>query len=231
MKHLLFGLAAIITFYSCNNGNNRSRIQNDTEAQKIKAIEQSRIDSLELVRVDSLASIAWGDTNFGMSFNEARKTETFKKAFVSGNKADSYRKLCLFGDEFNIYGMSSTEANFFEDSLVSIKMESNEKNANYYDTDIKETVLRLKKQIEYKYGKPTENYGFPAFFEMKPDKGIRAYGWSIGCKYIYIDVKEVYSGSQYKIECAIFQDKETVKERELRIKAKEEIETKSGNGF
>jgi len=155
-----------------------------------------------------------------------RKTETFKNAFVSGNN-----KLCLLGEKFNIYGMSSTEANFFEDRLVSIDMESYEKNANYYDTDIKETVLRIKKQIEYKYGEPTANYGFPSFFEMKPDKGIRAYGWRIGCKYIYIDVKEVYSGSQYKIECSIFQDKETEKERELRIKAREEIETKSGNGF
>lgn len=231
MRHLLFGLAAIIIFYSCNNGNNKIRLQREAEAQKIKAIEQTRIDSLERVRVDSLASIAWGDANFGMSFNEARKTETFKKAFVSGDKADSYRKLCLYGDEFNIYGMSSTEANFFEDSLVSIKMESIEKNANYYDTDIKETVLRLKKQIEYKYGVPIQNYGFPSFLEMKPDKGIRAFGWRIGCKYIYIDVKEVYSGSQYKIVCDIFQNKETEKERELRIKAKEEIETKSGNGF
>jgi len=228
MKHLLFALATIIIFYSCNNGNNKIRLKSDKEAQKIKAMEQSRIDSLERVRVDSLALIAWGDAKFGMSFNEARKTETFKKAFVSGNKNDSNRELCLFG---SIDGIFEIKANFYEDSLVSINMASYTYDANYYDTDIKETVLRLEKQIEYKYGEPTYNYGFPSFFEMKPDKGIRAYGWRIGCKIIYIDVKEVDSGSQYKIECGIFQDKETVKERELRIKAREEIETKRGNGF
>ena len=73
MKHLLFGLAVIIVFYSCNNSNNKIKLQRDAEALKIKAIEQSRIDSLKLVRVDSLASIAWGDANFGMSFNEENR--------------------------------------------------------------------------------------------------------------------------------------------------------------
>ncbi|HZK93583.1 MAG TPA: hypothetical protein VFC67_05200 [Prolixibacteraceae bacterium] len=231
MKKIFLGIASTILFFSCNNGNNKSTIQNDKEVQKLKAIEQSRIDSLEQVRVDSLALIAWGDANFGMSLKETKKSKIFKNAFISGDKNDAYQSLILFSDETNIEGMSSIAAAFFKDKLFRVDLESNEKNANYYDTDIKETVLRLKGLIENKYGKPTVEHGFPGFFEMKPDKGITAYSWQIGDKYISIDVKEVYSGSEYKVECCIFHSKEAEPAREYNRKIKEEKESKKVNGF
>lgn len=44
MKKIFFGIASIILIFSCNIGNNKSRNQNDTKSQKIKIIEQSKIE-------------------------------------------------------------------------------------------------------------------------------------------------------------------------------------------
>lgn len=231
MKHLFLGLAVIIAFFSCNNVNNKSKIQLDTEAQRLRLKEQSRLDSLEKVRIDSLALFAWADAKFGMSLKEVIKTPVFKKASSYVDKNDPFQSLSLYFSDTNIEGISVIRASFFNDRLFRIDLESSKRTANYYDTEIKETVIHLKGLIETKYGSSTGGNGFPSFFEMKPDKGITAYSWQIGDKYIYIDVKEIYSGSEYKVECGIYHDKIAEPVREYNRKLREEKESKQVNGF
>jgi len=110
-------------------------------------------------------------------------------------------------------------------------MESSEKTANYYDTDIKETVYALKYLIEKKYGSPTEDIGFPSFLSMEPNKMIKAYSWKIGEKYIEINVREVYSGSKYKVECAIGNYKESEPVFYYNSNKSEMEDSKKVNGF
>lgn len=231
MKSTFLSIALISVLISCNNGQNKSVIQDNTEAQRLKALEQSRIDSLERVQIDSLALIAWGDANFGMTFKEVSKTKIFKDASNYSDKNNPFQHLSLYSSQTNIEGISKIDASFFNDILYRIDLETYEKNANYYDTDIKETVILLKTLIESKYGTPTYANGFPSFLEMRPNKGITAYHWKIGEKHIFITVKEVYSGSQYMMSCSIYNDKVYEPVEEYYRKEKEKEEATKVNGF
>lgn len=232
MKQLFILSFIAISLFSCNNNESK----NNKETQKIIESEKLLEDSIkksEQLRIDSLSKIAWGDAKFGMSLKEAKNTNSFKEGYNYREKGNPYQSLKLFSSETKIDGISSIEATFFNDKLYRIDMESREQTANYWNTDIKNTILRLKKMIEDKYGSPTKNNGIPNFLDMNPDVYRTVCEWVIGDKHIIIQVGEVYNGSKYKVLCAIFHDKESDASREYLSKQYEEKQKieKQNNGF
>jgi hypothetical protein len=231
MKRLFLGIATIILFYSCNLANNKNKANTSTETPAYDSKLEMRRDSLSRLRTDSLSLIAWGDAKFGMSLKEVRKMPMFKEASISTDITKLFQTMNLYFRQTGIEGLRSISLSFFEDKLYRVDLESKEKSANYFETYIKDIAFLLKDLVVKKYGNPQEGEGFPSFLKMEPNIEITAFRWRIGNKDIFITVKEVYSGSNYKVECTIYNNKvyEPVMAYYKKIDA--EKEAKKVNGF
>lgn len=211
---------------SCNNVNN-SKINGDSE--------QDKVDSLEEARIDSLALIAWGDLHFGMSLEEARKTKTFKNASRYYKDEYSHKLFKLEGNDYRIDGFSTGSASFFNDKLYEIGFATQWKTASHNkqinkDSYISENVYKLRKLIEKKYGRPTSDFGIPSFFQLKPDRKVKVYGWLIGDKSICIDVG-AYGDFKCMVVCSIYNVPMNDAVNEFYRKKLEEEESNQVNGF
>ena len=219
----LFFILPTIILSSCDN---KSTVSTEKARQRFFATR----DSLQKLRLDSLSKIAWGDTYFGMSVNEALKTKTLKNAEIDKNIKYPFQTLRLFS-KTNIDGISAFHFYFFKDRLYLVLLASSILSATYYDTDIKKTVNHLYELVEKKYGAPTNNYGFPSFLKMRPSESVTAYEWWIGDKHISLEVSEVKSGSEYWAVCFISSLKGEKIEKDYLEKTKKEEEAKKLNGF
>ncbi len=235
MKKTIILILPFIVLISCNNIEKQKRIEREKtindSIQQAEKLQKDKELAEEKVRIDSLSQIAWGEAKFGMSVKDVKATKAFKNAFGFRDKNNPFQSLELTLADTNIDGIYSIKVSFFNDRLFRVDMESWTRNANYYDTEIKETVDELKNLIQEKYGEPTVNNGFPDFIELKPDRPITAYSWTVGEKRIYIDVKEIYSGSEYKVECIILHSKETEAVSSYNDKLEQETKSKKSNGF
>lgn len=230
-------LAMCLILFSCNNAERQKKREQELaksdsiqKAEKLKA-EKKTLD--EKARIDSLSQIAWGDAKFGMSFKEAKKTNSFKEAYGYSDKGSPYQTLKLYTSLTKIEGILSIKALFFNDRLYRIEMESYKKTANYWDTDIKSTTYLLEYLIKEKYGSPTKDYGFPEFHKMRPDNYYDVYEWNIDKKRMLIQVGEVYGGSEYRVICIIYNrdESEAPLGYEMEQNHKEQKNESQNNGF
>ena len=211
-------------FISCNNKTSQRL------AEKLKS--DSIFDSIQNVHTDSLARIAWGDAYFGISIDDARKTKVFKKAsFYNNSFNELYGSAHLALADAELRQMFVVHALFFNNRLYEIELKTLTRNANYYDTYIRDAVDYLKDLIQEKYDIPTEYNGFPSFLQMQPGRERIAYGWKIGVKYIVITVKEVQEGSEYLVYCHITNSKESKPVDDYNKKLSDEREAKKVNSF
>lgn len=203
MRYILLIITTVfLLFSSCVKRN-----------KKINQAEQeiiNRQDSIDKIRNDSLAQNAWGEAKFGMSIEDVKNTVTFSEAKILkyNEKSDPFSRLLTIIYKSSNEGILSINASFFNNRLYRVDIESQYKTANYFDTQIQETALRLRRLVVEKYGEPSRDYGFPNLIKMNPDKEIMAYAWEIGYKTIYIGVDEKYSSSEYRTTCVILHSKE-----------------------
>ena len=100
MKHLIWGLLFVIFVSGC--GNKQKRIEEQQRLDSIAKIEKAVLDSIEEKRADSLALIAWGDAKFGMTMEEALKTNAFKDYSSNVSDTELGQKLSLSIEKLEI---------------------------------------------------------------------------------------------------------------------------------
>jgi hypothetical protein len=229
---LLILSCLILMLCSCGVKNDKNKLTSQQEMNIRKdSLNQLKIDSIQKMKIDSLAQYAWGDSKFGMSTTNAKNTSTFKKGTLYSYKSDPSSSIRLNYTATDLTGIDFIEASFFNDRLFRVDLETSYKSANFYDTEIKATTLKLKNLVEEKYGKPERDNGFPDFLDMKPDRSITAYSWVIGDKHIYIAVDEKPGGSEYRTTCVIISDKESEPVAIYNEKIRNDQKVKEKNGF
>ena len=78
MRKVLLILATTLLTISCNHEQKEQTESPQTKTLTATEIRNQEIqDSLKQVKTDSLALIAWGDAKFGMTMEEALKTNAF----------------------------------------------------------------------------------------------------------------------------------------------------------
>ena len=239
-KVLLLPLTILLTI-SCNQ---KTKEQVGTQEAKpqltVAEIRNREIqDSLKKVKNDSLALIAWGDVKFGMSMKEVLATETFK----GGRKYDDsitmeVERELKFKRAFGLNEFWAIEAQFQENELTRIYIESTNLNtANQIDN--------LKRDCEILINNFTEKYGAPSYKKSKVNISEFNSGeefeyakFQIGDKTITIVLGELSSEVKFYYHVYIDNDKfpkkkhiQTEKEKREEQKRMEEAEKIRNNSF
>ena len=191
MKTYIF-LAVIIILTSCES----------PEAKKIRlAHEASIMDSIRICneveskRVDSLSLIAWGDSKFGMTIEEARQTKAFKDGWV-GTANISLGRSSKHIHNLN-FMIASFEISFKMNELYRIDIKSDLKDADYISS-MKEDLLLLRNGFSDKYGQPLFQTSF-SILDFEHGKEFAYAKWKIKGKEIYIVLGERRSRFYYRI--------------------------------
>lgn len=243
MKKLIY-LLILLTTISCNFKEKKLKKEQELQKKQIELQEQAlldsitnaRQDSIKAVRLDSLNTqkglVAWGGADFGMSVKQVSSLNSFKGYYDSKNSLyPLLDELILFSSNAGIKDINQISANFYNDRLYEINMESSYYTANYYDNRLYEIAKSLKSMLEDKYGSPTKDYGYPQFSDLKPKKSITAYFWEIGYKKVYISVDEKYDGYTYRVTCLIRNEKEYTPAKKYIIEINQKMEEKNKNQF
>lgn len=208
MKKLIFSIFILSIAIACTNNSNERAIELKIKQDSRTVDSIRRVDSIRTVdSLSFLARDAWGDAKFGMTEKETLETDMFKNAY-NGNYASDFKSLRTRTKIHNSGKSMNVEAIFFRNRLYQIKLEDWYRTANYFDTDVTETVEILYDLIKTKYGKPKTNKGMPSFMRMRPNHYHTAYQWVIGNKTIEIRVDEEGKGSRYRATCLIRNEKE-----------------------
>lgn len=93
---------------------------------------------------------------------------------------------------------------FFGDSLYMVTIESWDKTANYYDTEVRADYANLVSVISQKYGGPDKPGLYPSFLDMQSGMIQFSNDWYLGDKRIRIGVGE--NESTYYACCWIYSE-------------------------
>lgn len=177
-----------------------------------------RQDSInKQIIIDSLSLIAIGDAKFGMTLEEIRNTDFFKKAYFW--KTSATMNLNLYGDNYEL------EALFAKDTLYKIRLETEGLSANYIDVRLNRIANNLGEAFTEKYGKPDYERRKLDILDLKRAYTQPMYEWKIGDKYIMVGMYAYESKSLYRIKCII--ENEEFKKIAEREKEEEREATKA----
>ena len=143
MKHLIWGLLFVIFVSGC--GNKQKRIEEQQRLDSIAKIEKAVLDSIEEKRADSLALIAWGDAKFGMTMEEALKTNAFKDYSSNVSDTELGQKLSLSIEKLEIgnYNIDVLQFNVFfrNNELCDILIKSYPQPADHIDDLVNDALV------------------------------------------------------------------------------------------
>jgi hypothetical protein len=163
-------------------------------------MEKMLADSLENARIDSLSLIAWGQTKFGMSLEEALNTETCKKSktiirtsygnyklygpgYIEIDQDDRHAFMEMYGFDA---GLSEIELRFSEDELSRVILTSYNTGISSVRTDdLIYDIELLTRLFTNKYGEPTTCFGKLSSYNFENEYQMYA-RWNIKDKVIYI---------------------------------------------
>ena len=156
MRKVLLILATTLLTISCNHKQKEQTESPQTKTLTATEIRNQKIqDSLKQVKTDSLALIAWGDVKFGMTMKKVLTTENFKGGRKYSNSITmEYERERIFEKAFGLNELASIEAEFKENELTRINIESYDLTANYIDDLIKDCNIFIRNFTE-KYGNPS----------------------------------------------------------------------------
>lgn len=156
MRKILLLITIILLTISCNH-KPKEQIESP-ETKTLTAAEkrnQEIQDSLKQLKIDSLALIAWGDVNFGITMKEALATETFKGGYkYSYNIVMEFNRKWEFQKSFGLNHLALIRADFQKNELTSITIESNVLTANYIDNLTRDCDIFIR-NFTKKYGEPS----------------------------------------------------------------------------
>ena len=223
MKKILFCISALVLCVSFS-------LTSCSKIQEKKAREQFVRDSIDLAerrakfvadsienaRKEELAQIAWGQTRFGMSLEEALNTETCEKSkkiekgygiTIKHYGPDWIELVTEDIQNFNRVtglkaGISTGSRKFLfsfkEDELKSVYMRSYDTGiSSVYTNDLIYDMQVLTRQFTDKYGEPKSQYGKVESYNFKSGEEYEYARWQIKGKFITIsfgrkDYKDYY---------------------------------------
>ncbi|MGN6477261.1 MAG: hypothetical protein ACTHKV_08545 [Flavipsychrobacter sp.] len=135
--------------------------------------------------VDSIfkqQSIAFGKLKFGMTRKEYKKLPEKEKEYFQ-----------TIGDyEYTVEPFFDQDA-----KLYMVEIRSMSKDANYIDTDVKNSAENLHKVIAAKYSNDVYVGPYPTVLNFEAGYIKWMYSWTIGKKQIYVGAGEVQSGAEF----------------------------------
>lgn len=176
--------------------------------------EQNKLDSIALVEqrsieiADSIKAtiqkeqslIAWGDTKFGMTFQEVKNSQTFN----GGSQYDSTLFVSRDSTFISGYSFSSIYAGFYQNSLYKVNISSDWKTLDNFD-DILKIVEILRKKIQSKYGEPNfiEKDKEYVSSQLLDRNSVTLFSWEILNKCIDINIQHE-SEEYFCVNCLIY---------------------------
>lgn len=240
MKKVSLLLLTILLTIGCNQKPKEQVVSQESNPQLTAAeIRNQEIqDSLKKVRNDSIALIAWGDAKFGMSMKEVLATETFK----GGDKYyDSitmeFERKRNFKRAFGLNNLAAFEAEFKENELYRIYIESNYLTANGINDLVSDCDIFIKNFTE-KYGEPSYKKSKVNISEFNSGEEFEYAKFQIGDKTITIVLGELSSEVKFYYHVYIDNDrfpqkKHVMTEKEIKEvrKQMEDTEKIRNNSF
>lgn len=207
MRKVLLILATTLLTISCNH-----KQKEQTESPQTKTLTATEIrnqeiqDSLKQVKTDSLALIAWGDAKFGMTMEEALKTNAFKDYSSNVSDTELGQKLSLSIEKLEIgnYNIDVLQFNVFfrNNELCDILIKSYPQPADHID-DLVNDALVIANQFYKKYGEATKSFdGQLSAFHLSKREPFYLRRWKISSKEINITFWEK-SGYEYDYSISI----------------------------
>lgn len=215
MKKNLSILFLFVMFLSCNNNVKSTKESSDNSFQKKHILEKVLKDSLKKVEQNKIDSInkeedlrIIGNIRFGMNKSDfkrssldfmnkckSKKTEYNYELYPDYTKKSTYK----IGD----YEYSSIYDSYYNDNyLYLVTISGVYIKTDYYKTKMKEQVSSLYSVLETKYGKATENFGFPEWYSIGTDETKELAYWHIRDKLIKIKIHSF--GDCYSLDLDIF---------------------------
>lgn len=202
MKHYLLLALLISSFCACTN---KKAQQEKMQAQKDSIAEMEKAKAL-LKKNQELAEIAYGDAKFGMTVEEAQKTNVCKDSRLFLDY-DEIKKIDLISLDYEQSEIGSTsfdiEFRFFNNRLYRAHFDSNPIQSNEYNGRLKQHLEELKDIISVKYGEP-RSAGFPDMQELSSTQATLVYSWQCLTKGIQIGVQASTLADHYKYIMTIY---------------------------
>ena len=202
MKQLLY---ISIAFLLCSCNGNKTAT-NEAQKEQQDSIRDDEVRKAYAV-TDSLALIAWGDTRFGMTKQEVMASKAFSG---NGNEKvneagwDSYKmgyeKTFEFERQNGMRELMYIKANFKENELYEVTLESLERDASHLDDMIHDCYTLIGKFTE-RYNKPLSIKEEVTILDLIDNPYITVAHFVIGDKGIMVNLQR--NDSEYKYNVSI----------------------------
>ena len=238
MRKVLLLLTTILLTISCNHKPKEQVEHPQTKTLTATEITNQEIqDSLKQVKTDSLALIAWGDVKFGMTMKKVLTTENFKGGRKYSNSITmEYERERIFTSSIGVSNIARIQAEFKENELTRINIESYDLTANYIDDLVRDCNIFIS-NFTKKYGNPSYQKDKVNISEFNSGEEFEYAKYQIGDKTITIllgeQSREVKFYYKIYIENEKFPKKKHVqtekekKEEQRRMKEAKEIKENS----
>ena len=160
----------------------------DSVDSLIQLQEKARQDSINKA-LEPWSEYAWGDAKFGLSIEEAKKTNALQEYSYSTmeNNGSLLSRTFAFSDNSPY---KEIDVVFRNQRLYAVVLFLDNIMYKYYNDDISGELRRYKQMIEKKYGAPSISNDIPNKKKIKTNEKSLIYNWVIGDKTIGIYIIE-----------------------------------------
>lgn len=201
ITYIFYCLCSIFICNSCNYQKKKLEEQKKLDSILIEEKHNTKIaDSLKIVMLKELSSTAWGDTKFGMTFQEVKNSQTFK----GSSQSDSILFVSRDSTYIGGYQFSNIYAGFYNNTLYKININSGMKTLDDFDKLLK-IVEILRKKIQSKYGEPSfiEKDKEYVSSQLLDRNSVALFNWDIMEKRINISIQHEMD-NYFSVNCLIY---------------------------
>lgn len=198
MNTLYIVLPMLFLISACSS-NQKNSYSDDLEKRRQDSILIADSIKADEIRIKSLEHIAWGDTKFGMTVDDVKKSNAFSKGQLwKGVFSVSNDSTQIGGREFR-----SIYAKFYNDKLYRIEIYSKPRELEPFEDFLKD-IEALRGTICVKYGKPkfVENNTNYISSQLMEKQNAELFRWEIGRKNIAIYIIHEFN-EYYSVWCLI----------------------------
>ena len=201
ITYILYCLCSIFIYSSCNHQKKKLEEERTLDSIVIEEKHNREIeDSIKTVMLKDLSLIAWGDTKFGMTFQEVKNSRTFNNCSQSDSILFVSRDSTFIGG----HQFSNIYADFYNNALYKININSGLKTLDEFDILLK-IVEILRKKVQSKYGEPSfiEKDKEYVSSQLLDKNSVVLFNWDIMEKRINISIQHEMD-NYFSINCLIY---------------------------
>ena len=205
MNRLLY-ISIAFLLCSCNGNKTATNEAQEARQDSIRNDDVRKADAV----TDSLALIAWGDTRFGMTKQEVMASKAFSgngKEKVNETGWDSYKmgyeKTFEFERQNGLRELMYIKANFKENELYEVTLESLERDASHLNDMIHDCYTIIGRFSE-RYNKPLNIKEGVTILDLDDNPNITVAHFVIGDKGITVNLQRNNSEYKYNVSIANF---------------------------